>query len=53
MGAVSEFVRTLKKEDVLYLVTLPVMVVLVILSFKDAIPNLVDFLSRECAWLFS
>lgn len=50
MGAVSEI---MKKDDILYLITLSIMVLLVILSFKDTIPNLVKFLSREYGWLFS
>jgi len=40
MGSVSEI---MKKDEILYLITLPIMVLLVILSFKDTIPDLVKF----------
>ena len=52
MGAVSENMTTLKKDEILYLLTLPLMTLLVILSFKDSIPNLVKYFSRELGWLF-
>lgn len=52
MVAVSENMRTLTKDTILYMLTLPLMSVLVILSFKDLIPNLIKYCSRELVWLF-
>jgi len=42
----------MEKDTILFLITLPIMCVLVVLSFKDMIPNLVKLLSTEYAWLF-
>jgi hypothetical protein len=42
----------MKQDEILFVITLPIMVVLVILSFKDMIPDLVKLLSIEYAWLF-
>ena len=39
-------------DEILYLITLPIMVVLVVLSFKDFIPNLIKYGSQQLLWLF-
>ena len=52
MGAVSEIMRSLKAEDVLYLITLPIMVVIVVLSFLRVVPNTINFCATRLSWMF-
>jgi len=41
------------KDTILFLVTLPVMVVIVILSFSGIVPNLVKFFAEKSLWIFN
>lgn len=52
MGAVSEFMKSLKADEILFLTTLPIMVVIVVLSFLRVVPNTINFCATRLSWMF-
>ena len=45
--------KFMTKDTILFLVTLPVMVVIVILPFSGIVPNLVKFFAEKSLWIFN